>query len=123
MRDYLSKLTVKDLEGILRQMGAKGFYGLRKAGLIDVIMVQIEIDHSEALRMDEEMISYTVPGTDVTLTGIPALVMIRHEKNVRRYNPTMARDRDGKVILTAKQRRRIQKKDRKYGKQVGLYAA
>lgn len=55
-----------------------------------------------------------------TLTGDSALVMERHNRNIKRYNPNMVRDRDGKVVLTAKQRRRIQKNLRKYSRKIGF---
>jgi hypothetical protein len=56
----------------------------------------------------------------MTLTGDSARVMEYHIKNVKRFNPGMVRDRDGMVILTAKQRRRVQKKDRSFARKIGF---
>lgn len=55
-----------------------------------------------------------------TFTGEPALILERHGRAVKRFNPTMSRDRDGKVILTPKQRKRIHKKDRSFARKIGL---
>jgi hypothetical protein len=129
MRDffeYLNAQTVSTLREIAKQDGTiPGYSKLRKQELITAIEYRMVVAHDEAIKEDAERnpeATYTVPGTDFVLTGIPALVMIRHEKNVRRYNPTMKRDRNGMVILSAKQKRRCAKKLRKYGKEVGMYA-
>lgn len=80
----------------------------------DDIRAAIERDRVEALDMNAAMTTdektYTVPGTTVVYRGEQATLLINHENRVKRYNPTLARRKDGKVILTAKQRRRVGKK-------------
>ena len=76
-------------------------------------------DHSEALEMNET--TFTLPGTDIVLTGKSAMVMRHHMASVKRFNPSVKRDKDGVVILSAKQRRRVQKNTHKYAKAIGFY--
>lgn len=69
-------------------------------------------DHEEALQMDAKITSRRV-----------YVAMIKgHQNFVKRFNPSMRRDRDGMVVLTAKQRRRVHKNDRKLAKRLGMYA-
>src|SRR5690242_11425704 len=105
MRDffeYLNAQTVKTLREIAKQDGTiPGYSTMKKQDLIRSIEYRMVAAQDEAIKENASRnpeTTYTIPGTDFVLTGIPALVMIRHEKNVRRYNPTMKRDRDGKVI-------------------------
>lgn len=56
----------------------------------------------------------------MTLTGDSARVMEYHIKSVKRFNPGMVRDKDGNVILTAKQRKRVQKKSHAYARKIGF---
>lgn len=76
-------------------------------------------DHAEALEMNTT--TFIIPGTDVEITD-PASIMVLegHFKAVRRFNPTLKKDKSGMVILTPKQRRRVQKHDRKMAKKVEL---
>jgi hypothetical protein len=103
-------------------MGAKGWSGARKATLIDAIMVQVESDHSEALEMNAALEpTYTVPGTDMTLKGDLAKVMVYHMTNVHRFNPSESRDNDGRIRLTPKQVKRCAKKLRRFMKRENLW--
>lgn len=77
----------------------------------------IEADHKEALEMNAEE-SITVAG--VTFTGIKAVILKEHFRNVERYNPELTRDKNGMVRLTAKQRRRVQKKTRSLARKLGF---
>lgn len=124
--NYLSEMTVKTLREVAKQAGLKGYSTMKKDALVSILTKLVLSDIEEAMdenvsRMNAEL-TYTVPGTDVTLTGSAAMVMIRHERNVRRYNPTMKRNRDGAVILSRKQIRRCSKKLRKYAKEIGFFA-
>jgi len=124
--EYLNAQTVSTLREIAKQDGTiPGYSKMRKQELITAIEYRMVAAHDEAIKEDGERnpeATYTVPGTDVTLTGSAAMVMIRHERNVRRYNPTMKRNRDGAVILSRKQIRRCSKKLRKYAKEIGFFA-
>jgi hypothetical protein len=116
MRDYLSKLTVKDLRELAKRLGFKGYSSLKKDLLVAEITMTIDMVHGEALEMNEAFkpeITYTIPDTDITLTGQSAVFLINHDRRVRRYNPSFRRAKNGTVVLTAKQRRRIAKKDRR----------
>jgi regulator of protease activity HflC (stomatin/prohibitin superfamily) len=109
--EYLSTMTVKTLREIASDMGIDDIpTSHRKAQVVNRIADEIGSAQSEALEMVETEQTYTVPGTDVVIRGKEADLMIRHEARVRRYNPTMKRRKDNKVILTPKQRRRVQKK-------------
>lgn len=116
--EYLNSLNVKALREIAKQDGTiPGYSAMRKQELITAIEYRMVAAQDEAIKEAAERnpeVSYTVPGTDVVLTGDAARIMIRHEVNVRRFNPTLKRDKSGKVILTAKQQRRCAKKLRKF---------
>lgn len=116
--DHLKSMTVADLKAIANRMSVPFNSRIKKADLVEAISSQIEKDHIRAIEDDAFLFptmttdekTYTVPGTNVVFRGEQATLLINHENRVKRYNPTMARRKDGKVILTAKQRRRIGKK-------------
>ena len=122
MVEYLNTLSVKTLREIAARMNVKGRSTMDKATLIGAIGTVINIDHDEALEMNESLTTFTLPGTDIVLTGKSARVMRHHMASVKRFNPTLKRDKDGLVILSAKQRRRVQKNTRRYAKGIGFYA-
>lgn len=79
-------------------------------------------DHIEALEMNDNL--YESPHYEyagVKWTGPVAVMLRKHDEMLRRYNPTLRRDKEGQIILTAKQRRRIHKKDRRNSKRLGLW--
>lgn len=119
----LMKLTVADLKGIADRMATPYASRIRKADLVNAIMMQIDMDQSEAIQMDEEMFSVKKDEfmfAGILWTGKPAQMLRFHDTAVRRYNPTFKKGKDGMVILTAKQRKRIHKKDRVFSKRIGL---
>lgn len=118
----LNKLTVPVLKEIASRMGVDIPSKTKKADIINAIMVHVEVAHNEAAKMNA-VVTYTVEGTNVTFSGVSAQFMIEHERRVKRYNPLLKRDKGGSVILTAKQYRRVQKKDRKFAKKLGLFNA
>lgn len=122
MVEYLNTLTVKQLREIGKRMDICILSSMRKAELVQVISDMIDFDHGTALEMNESLTTFTLPGTDIVLTGKSAMVMRHHMASVKRFNPTLKRDKDGLVILSAKQRRRVQKNTRRYAKGIGFYA-
>ena len=123
MVEYLSKMTVKELIEVGKRMQlVSPLSRMRKAELVKLISGMIEEYHSDALKMNESLTTFTLPGTDIVLTGKSARVMRHHMASVKRFNPTLKRDKDGLVILSAKQRRRVQKNTRRYAKGIGFYA-
>lgn len=124
--EYLNTMTVRALQEIAKREGIKGLSAMRKSDLINILTETINGWHIVALDMNATMVqakqTYTVPGTTATFYGAEAELLINHENRVRRYNPTMARDKDGKVILTPKQRRRVGKKTKtQYARMFGKF--
>lgn len=58
--------------------------------------------------------------TPVFYSGVDAQVLIRHEAQIKRYNPTMARDKHGMIKLTSRQARRLRKNTNRAAKRVGI---
>lgn len=89
----------------------------------------IETAHEEALNMDAQMSvdqidSYESPHFEyagVVWSGPTATLLRKHDEMLRRYNPSMRRDKKDQIVLTPKQRRRIHKKDRRNMKRLGLW--
>lgn len=76
----------------------------------------------EEIYAQEETYTIEIEGTQpVILRGAAAVVMNAHEKAIKRWNPTMARDEWGMVKLTPKQRKRLRKGTHKRAKRAGLY--
>lgn len=121
MTAYLSKMTVKNLREIADRMGIKFGSKALKSEIVSVLSVEIHNDYVEAFNMNEAMVTYTIEGTDIVLAGRGALVMIHHMNAVKRFNPTLRRDKKGFVILTAKQLKRVNKKNRSYAKSIGFF--
>lgn len=73
--------------------------------------------------VEPETYTIEIEGRDSVVITDPSSVAIlkNHEKAVRRFNPTMKRRKNGQVILTDKQRRRVQKHTYKLAKKLGLY--
>lgn len=120
----LMKLTVADLKGIADRMATPYTSRIRKADLVNAIMMQIDMDQSEAIRMNEEMFSLEEDEfmfAGILWTGKIAKMLRFNDTAVKRYNPTAKRGKDGVVILTAKQKRRINKKARHFGKTIGFW--
>jgi hypothetical protein len=79
-------------------------------------------EYAEEIHKAEQIETFTIPNTDIVITDPASVIVLKaHFKAVKRFNPTLKRDKGGKVILTAKQRRRIHKTDRKVAKKMGLY--
>lgn len=126
----LSKMTVKELKETAQRMNVPFHARILKADLVAAIKTQIELDHTRALE-DEAFRNETEPDTytieiegrePVVITDrVSVTILKNHEKCVRRFNPTMKRDKNGMVILTPKQRRRVQKHTHKLAKKEGLY--
>lgn len=122
MRDYLNKLTVKQLREIGKQMDICILSSMRKAELVQVISDMIDFDHGTALEMNaEQEVTYTIPGTDTVLRGDAARIMIYHMTNVHRFNPSESRDNEGRIRLTPKQVKRCAKKLRRFMKRENLW--
>lgn len=122
MRDYLNKLTVKQLREIGKQMDICILSSMRKAELVQVISDMIDFDHDTALEMNaEQEVTYTIPGTDTVLRGDAARIMIYHMTNVHRFNPSESRDNEGRIRLTPKQVKRCAKKLRRFMKRENLW--
>lgn len=127
--NYLAKMTVVELKSVADRMAVPYASRIKKADLIELIKDGIEFAHlraneDAAWMAETDTPTYTLRddnGTEIiTVTGDSALIMIAHEKNVKRYNPGMVKDRNGKVILTAKQRKRITKKMHSYARKIGF---
>ncbi len=132
--DYLNTLTVKRLREIAKQMQLTGYSKANKDVLItmiddDVAMVHIdaqqakdEFDKAVDILPSNEHIDAEMNAEDyyvfdgVAYYGDLATMMRIHDKAVRRFNPSMRRDKSGKVVLTPAQRRRVHKHDRKASK-------
>lgn len=128
--DYLNKMTVKELIEVGKRMQlVSPLSRMRKAELVKLISGMIEEYHSDALKMNESYKSEATyvmlmsDGTEMKFNGLSALMMQFHNRAVRRFNPSMNRDKKGFVKLTPKQRRRIHKKDRAYGHKIGFFTA
>lgn len=126
--EYLNTMTVKTLREIGKQMGLSFPAKALKGSIVNALTEDINSAHSEALEMNEaQKSSETVyvmdmtDGSQVEFTGLSAKVLIRHEVNVKRYNPSMSKGRDGKVKLTPRQNRRINKKLKHYAKSIGFF--
>ncbi len=110
--DYLNTLTVKRLREIAKQMQLTGYSKANKDDLIRLINDEVAIIHIEAEMSAEDY--YVFDG--VAFYGDLATMMRIHDKAVRRFNPSMRRDKSGKIVLTPAQRRRVHKHDRKASK-------
>ncbi|HEY6020767.1 MAG TPA: SAP domain-containing protein [Candidatus Paceibacterota bacterium] len=117
----LYKLTVKELIEIAKRMNLT-YSGVKKADLVNKITEHIDGWHVIALDMNRAMGPVYKVG-EVEFTGKTATFLIEHDKRIKRFNPTMARDKKGYVRLTPKQRRRVHKKDKAFFKSLGLYEA
>lgn len=129
--DHLKSMTVADLKAIANQMSVPFNSRIKKVDLVEAISSQIEKDHIRAIEDDAFLFptmttaeeTYTITDENgvelVVLTGESAALMNSHMKRVKRYNPSLRRGGDGKVVLTPKQRRRIAKKDRQLVKSLG----
>jgi hypothetical protein len=121
----LNKLTVKELREVGKRMElVSPLYKMKKDELVKLISGMIEEYHSEALRMDEEMFSLKEDEfmfAGVLWSGKIAKMLRFNDTAIKRYNPTAKRGKDGVVILTAKQKRRINKKARHFGKTIGFW--
>src|ERR1044071_1338924 len=106
--EYLNKMTVKELTEIAKQMSLT-YSGLKKAELIakldeyisgwHVIALDMEAEYSkEIARLVEENAALNaetfVLENGIVLTGVNAVYMKGHHKAVKRFNPTMERDRN-----------------------------
>lgn len=117
--NYLSKMTVKELREVAERMGVYLQSKVKKDTIIFLIESRIENLHTEALEMNTT--TFIIPGTDMEITDPASIKVLEgHFKAVRRFNPTLKKDKSGMVILTPKQRRRVQKHDRKMAKKVEL---
>lgn len=122
---YISMFTgysVKDLREIAVRMNIVGRSTMKKGELVHAITLSVLSWADEAFRNAEQEVTYNVPDSDIVLTGMNARIMIEHMRNIRRFNPTLKRDKEGVVILTPKQQKRVHKKLRSFGRKVGLYA-
>jgi hypothetical protein len=118
---YLTKYTLVELREIAKRMDVAGRSTAKKGALVHLIAADILGWMDEALEMNETYRDdYIVPGTDIVLNGKSGQVMRYHMENVKRFNPLLRRDKDGIVVLTAKQRRRVPKKIRAFAKKIGL---
>lgn len=80
-------------------------------------------EYAEEIHKAEQIETFTIPNTNTVITDPACVAVLKaHFKAVKRFNPTLKRDKDGKVILTPKQRRRVHKTDRRIAKRLGLYA-
>lgn len=124
---YLNTYTVKVLREIGDTMGLSFPVKARKADivakLVEVIngwhVIALDMEKANQANTEKSEPTYVILG-GVTLTGAAALFMIRHEKHLNRYNPTLRMNRKGIVALTPRQRRRLDKKNRAYAAKIGL---
>lgn len=122
------KNTVASLREIAKRADAPINSRMVKADIVNAIMVKVELDHTRAIEDDKEMYSlredeYMLPignGESILLDGYAGKMMNYHMKGVRRFNPSERRDKNGAIVLTPRQRRRIHKNDRTYAKKIGL---
>lgn len=124
--EFYSKMTVVQLRAILATDGIKVNSRTKKDILVTYVVNMMDDFHAVALEMDSQMSApvHTMTmsdGSTIDFTGKSAMVLDRHNVNVKRYNPTMARGKDGKVRLTPKQTRRIHKKLRSYAKSIDFF--
>lgn len=119
--EYLKSKTVKELKSIAQDMGMPFTNRVLKADLISAIEENIEKAHAVALDMNAAKSVETFEIDGMTFTGLNAKLMQNHMEMIRRYNPSLKRDKDGFIILTPAQRRRIHKKDRSFGKKIGFF--
>lgn len=127
--EYLNKMTVKELREIAKRMDLKipgvALSRATKDLLVSGIDALIEVDWNEAedtaSEMEEREETFEYAG--VVWTGPTAKLLKAHDEMLRRFNPSMRRDKNGQVVLTPAQRRRLHKKDRRNTKRLGMVAA
>lgn len=127
---YLSKTTVKELREIAKRMDLKipgvALSRATKDLLVTGIDALVEVDWNAAEDEAPSHDTYKAPHFEyagVVWTGPTATLLRKHDEMLRRYNPSLRRNKEGQIILTAKQRRRIHKKDRRNMKRLGLVNA
>jgi protein-tyrosine-phosphatase len=125
--DHLNKMTVKDLREIAKRAGVKipgvALSRATKDLLVSGIDAMVAVDWNEAKDIDAAMASNEATHFEyagVVWTGPSATLLRKHVEMLRRFNPSMRRDKRGKIVLTPKQRRRIHKNDRRNTKRLGL---
>lgn len=122
--NYLNKMTVKELIEVGRRMElVSPLNRMRKAELVKLLSGMIEEYHTEALGMNKSYKSPHFEYAGVMWTGPTAELLKAHDDMLRRFNPSMRRNKKGQIVLTPKQRRRIHKKDRRNMKRLGLVSA
>lgn len=131
--EYLNKMTVKDLREIAKRMDLKipgvALSRATKDLLVSGIDALVEVDWNEAEDIEAAMAvsridSYEAPHFEyagVVWSGPTATLLQKHDEMLRRYNPSMRRDKNGQIVLTPKQRRRIHKNDHRNMKRLGLF--
>ncbi len=137
--DYLNTLTIKALKEIAKQAGLKGYSAAKKDALVTMVDNEAAAVHSDAQQAKDEftnaleILNEAFPPSNEEIEaemnaedtyefdgavyyGDIATMLRVHDKAVRRFNPTMRRDKAGMVVLTPRQRRRVHKHDRKASK-------
>lgn len=80
-------------------------------------------EYAEEIHKAEQIETFTIPGTDIIITDPTVVGVLKtHFNAVKRFNPTLKRDKSGMVILTPAQRRRIHKHDNRLAKKLGVFA-
>lgn len=92
--------------------GAKWAVCKKCAGTVSPKRISTFAEHGIAI--------FVEGASPVIFHGAEAQVLIRHERHVKRYNPTMARDKNGKIKLTSRQARRLRKNTNRAAKRVGI---
>lgn len=85
------------------------------------ILTAEHVSHKEACDKTFVLRSHLDNSVLTIFTDPDSVAILKaHDKAIRRFNPTMARDKSGSVILTAAQRRRVQKANLKLGRKLGF---
>lgn len=124
---HVDNITVIDTEELPMDHGQFTVWYNRHGGVESFdVNKALASDHAEALKMNENhsesvYVMNMNNGSQVEFTGKSADILIRHQKNLKRYNPEMTKDRGGKVRITARQARRLNKKLKHYAKSIGYF--